>query len=131
MTDDEKVTTEDFTDEEKVILASDDKDITDWGRLDDFSDNEPEAVTAEPEVIEWDPKNTTVLANTRPRKYMSTRYNSAIKAANKIKNKYRKKIIGKETNDILSDDNNRFTKTSTGWLKSAGYLDAKVQDAIS
>lgn len=73
-----------------------------------------------------------VSANTI--KHILTRYNSAVKAPNKIKNKYRKKIIGKKNKDIFkkeSDDNNKFKKTSTDWLKSAGYLDAKDQDVIS
>lgn len=110
----------------------DDEGITDWGRLHDVSDNEPETVIAEPAVTEWDHKNMAVSANTI--KHILTRYNSAVKAPNKIKNKYRKKIIGKKNKDVFkkeSDDNNKFKKTSTDWLKSAGYLDAKDQDVIS
>ena len=73
-----------------------------------------------------------VSANTI--KHILTRYNSAVKAPNKIKNKYRKKIIGKKNKDIFkkeSDDDNKFKEISTDWLKSAGYLDTKDQDVIS
>ena len=51
--------------------------------------------------------------------------NSVIRAANKMKNKYKKpkKTIGKR-------NDNRSKKASTDWLKAAGYLDTKDQDAI-
>ena len=51
--------------------------------------------------------------------------NNAIRAANKIKNKYKKlkRTIGKRNGDCSN-------KSSTDWLKAAGYLDTKDQDAI-
>ena len=51
--------------------------------------------------------------------------NSGIRAANKIKNKYKKtkKTIGKRNGDCSN-------KASADWLKAAGYLDTKDQDAI-
>ena len=45
-----------------------------------------------------------------------------MKAANKIKNKYRKKLIGKR---------NTSNKISLDWLKKAGFLDTKDQDKIN
>ena len=53
---------------------------------------------------------------------LSTDYNRKVKVANKIKNKYRKKIIGQK---------NKRNKISAEWLKTAGYLDTKDQDKIN
>ena len=53
---------------------------------------------------------------------LSTDYNRKVKVANKIKNKYRKKIIGQK---------NKSNKISAEWLKTAGYLDTKDQDKIN
>ena len=58
---------------------------------------------------------------------MTTKYSSAIRAANKIKNKYKKKIIGKKK----PDNDDKLKKTSAKWLKSAGYLDTEDQKSIS
>ena len=52
---------------------------------------------------------------------LSTDYNRKVKVANKIKNKYRKKIIGQKNSN----------KISAEWLKTAGYLDTKDQDKIN
>ena len=76
---DNKVTIEDVTDDENETLPSDVESITD-----------AEEIIAIPAVIDWDPKNTAVSANTRPRRY--SQYNTAVRTANKIKNKYRKKL---------------------------------------
>ena len=52
---------------------------------------------------------------------LSTDYNRKVKVANKIKNKYQKKIIGQKNSN----------KISAEWLKTAGYLDTKDQDKIN
>ena len=49
-----------------------------------------------------------------------TDYNRKVKVANKIKNKYQKKIIGQKNSN----------KISAEWLKTAGYLDTKDQDKM-
>ena len=83
------VTIEDVTDDENIrkILPSDVESIS-----------EPEEIIVTTANTELDPKNTTVSANIKPRKYNSTQYNNTVRAANKIKNKYKKKIIGKINN---------------------------------
>ena len=83
-------------------------------------------VVDQPEIIV--PNTETVSIDSRPKqtkKYITTRMNSAIRAANKIKNKYKKlkRTIGKRNGDCSN-------KSSTDWLKAAGYLDTKDQDAI-
>ena len=70
--------------------------------------------------IQWDPKNTAVSADTKPRIKLSTDFNRKLKAANKIK-KIQKKIIGTR----------RVKSTWKDWLKNAGYLDTKDQDGIN
>ena len=65
MTDDEndnKVTIEDVTDDENETLPSDVESITD-----------PEEIIEIPAVVDWDPKNTAVSANTRTRIYNSSK----------------------------------------------------------
>ena len=124
LTDDE-VTIENVTDDEtvseKVIIASDD-DLN--------TDEDTEEISAVPAVVQWYPKKTTVSANARPRTYLPTNYGSASRAENKIKNKYKKKILGKK--EFEKDPvNNKRKKSSTDWLKTAGYLDTKDQDAIN
>ena len=73
-----KVTIADVTDDKSFVVNND-----------DFK--EPEEIEAEMTIVDWDPKNTSVSENTRPRTYMTTKYGSAIRATNKIKNKYNKK----------------------------------------
>ena len=75
-------------------------------------------------------KKKEVPTDKKPRVYLSTNYSSAIRAAGKIKNKYKKKTIGKKKfeKDSNSDENK---KTSSDWLKSAGYLDTTDQKAIN
>ena len=55
---DNKVTFEDVTDDENATLPSDVESITD-----------AEEIIAIPAVIDWDPKNTAVSANARPKRY--------------------------------------------------------------
>ena len=62
--------------------------------------------------------------------YLPTNYGSASRAENKIKNKYKKKILGKKKFEKDSV-NNKHKKSSTDWLKTAGYLNTKDQDAIN
>ena len=69
----------------------------------------------------WD-ENKTEIAKPGPIYKISTDYNKKVKAANKIKNKYFKKKIGQR---------NTKNKVSAEWLKSAGFLDTKDQDAIN
>ena len=80
-----KAIIEDVTDNENETLPSDVE-----------SNTVPEEIIAIPGVVDWDPKNTAVSANTRPRRYNSRQYNSLVRTANKIKNRYRKKITGKK-----------------------------------
>ena len=86
-----------------------------------IDDKNTEEILAVPAVVQWNPDKTTILSNTRPRTHLSTNYSSTVRAANKIKNKYNKKILGKK----------KFKKTSTDWLKTVGYLDTKNQDSIN
>ena len=58
---------------------------------------------------------------------MTTKYSSAIRAANKIKKEYKKKIIGEKK----PDNNDKLKKTSVQWLKSAGYFDTEDQKSIN
>ena len=53
-----------------------------------------------------------------------------VRPANKIKNKYNKKILGKKKFEKESVNDKR-KKTSSDWLKTAKYLDTKDQDAIN
>ena len=70
----------------------------------------------------WDKKKKTTINKPGPVLKFSTDYNRKVKVANKIKNKYRKKIIGQK---------NKSNKISAEWLKTAGYLDTKDQDKIN
>ena len=67
-------------------------------------------------------KKKTTISKPGPVLKFSTDYNRKVKVANKIKNKYRKKIIGQK---------NKSNKISAEWLKTAGYLDTKDQDKIN
>ena len=53
-----------------------------------------------------------------------------VRPANKIKNKYNKKILGKKKFEKESV-NDKCKKTSSDWLKTAEYLDTKDQDAVN
>ena len=123
----EEVTIEDVTDDEtnnKVTLedVTDDKSFV----VNNGDFKGPEEIDAKTAIVDWDPKNTTVSANTRPRTYMVSKYNSAIRAANKLKNKYKKKIIGKKK----PDNDDKLKKTSSEWLKSAGSLETEDQKSM-
>lgn len=80
-----------------------------------------EEIELTPAPVQWDPKNTAVSADKKPRIKLSSDFNQKFRAANKIKNKYKEKTTG-----------NRGKKsTSRKWLKSAGYFDTKDQDDIN
>ena len=53
-----------------------------------------------------------------------------VRPANKIKNKYNNKILGKKKFEKDSV-NDKLKKTSSDWFKTAEYLDTKDQDAIN
>ena len=72
-------------------------------------------------TLAWD-QNKTSIGRPGLIIKLSTDYNTKIKAANKIKNKYFKKNIGQR-----NKKNNVLTK----WLKTAGYLDTKDQDKLN
>ena len=72
-------------------------------------------------TLAWD-QNKTSIGRPGLMIKLSTDYNTKIKAANKIKNKYFKKNIGQR-----NKKNNVLTK----WLKTAGYLDTKDQDKLN
>ena len=57
-------------------------------------DDKTEEIETTAAYVQWDLKNTAVSADKRPRIKLSTDYNRKIKVANKIKNKYKKKVIG-------------------------------------
>ena len=152
-TSDNEVTVEDVTDNES------DNDVT----LEDVSDNESDndvtlediANNVDPELIIAEPAEyapvlsgslSVAVDNGVPqnKKYITTRLNSAVAAANKIKNtckdKYQRKIIGK-TKPKFDIEKNKYRpnrkiatpnikKIPKDWLKAAGYLDTKDQDSI-
>ena len=67
---------------------------------DDLSDSEEhEEIITTPAYVQWDPKNTAVSTDKRSTIFLSTDYNRKVKVANKIKNKYRKKILEKKKFD--------------------------------
>ena len=126
---DNKVTIED---------VSDDEDITD--------DIEPKLMIAEtakePSIISGNQSVAIDSGPSQSKKYITSRFNSAVAAANKIKNKYKKrhKIIGKiKPKFEIKDSNDRpnkkvqipnVSKAPKDWPKAAGYLDTKDQDSI-
>ena len=82
------------------------------------SENETEEIDT---ITAWNPKKTEV-SKPGPIIKLSTDYNKKVKVANKLKNKYLRKKIGKR---------NKSNKISTEWLKTADYLDTKDQDKIN
>ena len=87
-------TDEELTDDEVIVEDITDDDVTD----DDLSDSEePEEIITTPAYVQWDPKNTAVSTDKRSTIFLSTDYNRKVKVANKIKNKYRKKILEKKS----------------------------------
>ena len=90
-------TDEELTDDEVIVEDITDDDVTD----DDLSDSEePEEIITTPAYVQWDPKNTAVSTDKRSYGlFLSTDYNRKVKVANKIKNKYRKKILEKKKFD--------------------------------
>ena len=119
-------TDEELTDDEVIVEDVTDDDVTD----NDLSDSEePEEIITTPAYVQWDPKNTEVSTDKRPRIFLSTDYNHKVKVANKIKNKHRKKILEKKKLDKNLLDKRK--KTSQDWLKAAGYLDTDDQKSIN
>ena len=119
-------TDEELTDDELIVEDVTDDDVTD----NDLSDSEePEEIITTPAYVQWDPKNTEVSTDKRPRIFLSTDYNRKVKVANKIKNKHRKKILEKKKLDKNLLDKRK--KTSQDWLKAAGYLDTDDQKSIN
>ena len=119
-------TDEELTDDEVIVEDVTDDDVTD----NDLSDSEEsEEIITTPAYVQWDPKNTEVSTDKRPRIFLSTDYNRKVKVANKIKNKHRKKILEKKKLDKNLLDKRK--KTSQDWLKAAGYLDTDDQKSIN
>ena len=58
---------------------------------------EPEEIMTTPAYVQWDPKDTAVSTDKRPRTFLSTDYNCKVKVPNKVKNKYRKKYLEKRS----------------------------------
>ena len=109
-------------------IVSDNKDVVE-DSTDNETDNEVEEIETNPAYIQWDSKNTAVSADKRPTVKLSTDYNRKLKVANKIKNKYRKKVLGNRKTDI--DLIEKRKKTSQDWLETAGYLDTENQESIN
>ena len=119
-------TDEELTDDEVTVEDITDDDVTD----DDLSDSEePEEIITTPAYVQWDPKNIAVSTDKRSTIFLFTDYNRKVKVANKIKNKYRKKILEKKKFDKNLTDKRK--KTSQDWLKAAGYLDTDDQKSIN
>ena len=106
------------------------EDLLEPSNNEPLDDEEPEVILAEPAVPQPEitiPDTNNVSIDSSPQKsekYITTQLNNVVKAANKIKEKYKKqqkKSIGQ-----LNKKNN----TSANWLKAAGYLDTKDQDSI-
>ena len=106
-------------------LADDQNIPIDDGTQQELEDDSYLSLESDVEEIDatsaWDQKKTTIN-KPGPALKLSTDYNRKVKVANKIKKKYRKKIIGQK---------NKSNKISAEWLKTAGYLDTKDQDKIN
>ena len=92
----EQVVSDIFDDDDKlsdneVIVedVTDEKNVTD-----DETDDKIEEIETTPAYVQWDSKNTAVSVDKRPRIKLSTDYDIKFKVANKIKNKYRRKVLG-------------------------------------
>ena len=106
------------------------EDVTDEkNATDDKTDDEIEEIETIPAYVPWDAKDTAVSADKRPRIKLSTDYDRKFKFANKIKNKYRRKVLGKKNPDKDLIENH--TKSSQDWLKTGGYLDTEDQNSIN
>ena len=109
-------------------IVPDDEVIVE-GATDDETDDEVEEIETTPAYVQWDPENTAVSAEKRPRVKLSTDYNRKLKATNKIKNKERKKVLGNKKTGI--DLIEKRKETSQDLLKNAGYLDTENQESIN
>ena len=117
---DNEVTVENLTDDEVIVEYVTDDDLND--------SQEPEEIITTPTYIQWHPKITAVSTDKRPRILLSTDYGRKVKVANKIKNKYKKKILRKNRFDKNLTDKRK--KASQDWLKAAGYFDTEDQNSI-
>ena len=107
---DNEVTIENLTDDEV-------EDVTD----NDLNDSkEPEEIITTPAYVQWHPKNTAVSTDKRPRIFLSTDYGHKVKVANKIKNKYKKKVLRKKRFDKNLTDKRK--KTLSRLAKSCRLL---------
>ena len=117
---------------EDLLQPSDDEDndltIED---LFDPSDEEPEFIIAEQAVPEDEiirPDTNSVSIDTGPKqskKYITTIMKGSVRAAERVKEKYKNHQRKKQIGQL-----NKQNKASACWLKAAGYLDTKDQDAI-
>ena len=88
--------------------------------------------TGQSETIVLNTKTISINGGPKQtKKFVTTQMNSAILAANQINNKYKKPKKKKKKRTVGKRNNGRSKKASTDWLKAAGYLDTKDQDAIS
>lgn len=105
--------------------SGDDEDIT-------TDDNEPEFMKAKPAISEDEislSDTNVVSTDTGPKqskKFITTRMKAAVRAAEKVKKKYKR-----QRNKKIGQLNKIKNKASTDWLKKAGYLDTEDLDAIS
>ena len=79
-----KTKTETIVPDDKVVI----EDVTD-----DETDNEAEEIETTPAYVQWDPKNTAVSPDKRPRAKLSIDYNRKLKVANKIKKQMQNKSV--------------------------------------
>ena len=106
------------------------EDVTDEeNATDEEADDEIEEIETTSAYVLWDPKTTSVLADKRPRIKLSTDYDRKVKVANKIKNKYRRKVLRNKKPDKNLIEKRK--KTSQDWLKTAGYLNTEDQNSIN
>lgn len=97
--------------------------LEDYITGDASEEEELEEIETTPSHVQWNPKKTKVSEHRKPRIKISSNYNQKVRAVNKIKKKYQRKRIG----DLGRTSN----KISKEWLKTAGYLDTKDQNAIN
>ena len=106
------------------------EDVTDEENMtDDETDEKIEEIENTPAYGQRDEKNTVVSADKRPRIKLSTDYDRKVKVANKIKNKYRRKVLRNKKPDKNLIEKRK--KTSQDWLKTAGYLNTEDQNSIN
>ena len=96
-----------------------------------LSDDELEFIIAEPAVSDKEifiPDMIVIDKDTglpKCKKVVATYMNRAVKAAERIKKKYKKERKLRKIGEL-----NNQNKAATDWLRQAGYLDTKDLDAI-